>query len=228
VTARSADRLEALATEIRDAGGRAVAVPADVSEKEEVFAAVERVVAELGPIDLAIANAGISADGADLDSTEYLYRVNVFGMLALFHAVLPSMRERGRGHLVGIASIAGYQAFPGRGAYCGSKAAMRMELEALRTELGPAGIAVTCVNPGFIRTPLTDRHDFDMPFLMDAEPAARKIVAAIGKRKAVYDFPWRMSMISRILRTMPRRWFDAFARKRGEGKPRTQAKSGET
>ena len=174
LVARSEERLNALADEIRAAGGTAAVAPVDVSAREAVFDAVRAIESELGFIDLAIANAGIGQERDDLDSAEYLYRVNLFGATALFRAVLPAMRERGRGHLVGIASMAGYQAFPGRGAYCGSKAAMRLELEALRAELGPEGIAVTTVNPGFIRTPLTDRHEFDMPFLMDAEPAARR------------------------------------------------------
>jgi short-subunit dehydrogenase len=227
LVARSEDRLNALAGEIRAAGGRAAVAAADVSVREAVFEAVRAIEAELGFLDLAIANAGLGQEKDDLDTAEHLYRVNLFGAMALLRAVLPPMRERGRGHLVGIASVAGYQAFPGRGAYCGSKAAMRMELEALRAELGPEGIAVTCVNPGFIRTPLTDRHEFDMPFLMDAEPAARKILRAIRKRKAVYTFPWRMSMLSRILRTMPRRWFDRLARTRNELSGRTQPRSGE-
>jgi len=227
LVARSEVRLGALADEIRTAGGTAVVAPADVSERDAVFDAVSTIESELGVLDLAIANAGIGQEQDDLDAAEYLYRVNLFGAVSLFRAVLPGMRKEGRGHLVGIASIAGYQAFPGRGAYCGSKAAMRMELEALRAELGPEGIAVTCVNPGFIRTPLTDRHEFDMPFLMDAEPAARRILGAIRKRKAVYDFPWRMSMLSRVLRWMPRSWFDRVARKRVTGEERTQARSGE-
>jgi short-subunit dehydrogenase len=227
LVARNEKRLQALAAEVRANGGAAAVAPADVSDREAVFGAVRRIESELGFLDLAIANAGLGQDRDDLDTAEHLYRVNLFGAIALFRAVLPAMREHGRGHLVGIASVAGYQAFPGRGAYSGSKAAMRMELEALRAELGPEGIAVTCVNPGFIRTPLTDRHEFDMPFLMDAEPAARKIVRAIRKRKAVYTFPWRMSMLSRILRTMPRRWFDRLARERNERSGRTQARSGE-
>ena len=112
----------------------------------------------------------------------------------------------------GDAGIAGYQAFPGRGAYCGSKAAMRMELEALRAELRPEGIAVTTVNPGFIRTPLTDRHDFDMPFLMELDDAGRALkkgleaehyevdVAATGEEGffQVSDFHQRSGRLSKL------------------------------
>jgi len=231
LVARNEERLRAVEEEIRAAGGTAAVAPADVADREALFSAVAALRETLGPIDLAIANAGIGQTPgpgeADLDTTERLYRVNVFGALALFAAVRPEMEARGRGHLVGIASIAGYQAFPGKGAYSGTKAALRMQLEALRAELAPRGIAVTTVNPGFIRTPLTDRNEFDMPFLMEPGPAARRIVRAIRRRRAVYDFPFRMAMVSRLLRLLPRRLYDRIARRGMGGRERTQALSGE-
>jgi short-subunit dehydrogenase len=224
--ARRADRLQAVAEEIRDAGGRAVTAACDVAAPEEIPAAAAAIREELGFVDLAIANAGVGhpvePGRFDLEGTERLYRVNLFGALRFLHAFLPEMRERGRGHLVGVGSIAGYVGIPGNGDYCGTKAALRIEMESLRVLLRNEGIAVTTICPGFIRTPLTDKNDFDMPFLMEAEPAARKIVRAIERRKRIYDFPWPMALVARLARIAPRWAFDRIAGNRVERGGRTQ------
>jgi short-subunit dehydrogenase len=229
--ARSADRLAAVAGEIRDAGGRAVTAACDVAEPEQIATAAAAIRQELGFVDLAIANAGIGhpvePGSFDLEGTERLYRVNVLGALRFLHAFLPEMRERGEGHLVGVGSIAGYFGIPGNGDSCGTKAALRIEMESLRALLRKEGVAVTTICPGFIRTPLTDKNDFDMPFLMESEPAARKMVRAIVRRKRVYDFPWPMALLARFARILPRWAFDRIAMRSAGRGGRTQALSGE-
>jgi len=229
--ARRLERLEEVAAAVRAEGGTALAVACDVAERESVEAAIARARGELGPIDLLVANAGIGtgrrSGELDVDGAERVYRVNVLGTLHAIHAVLPEMLERGRGHLVGVSSLAGYQGLPGKAAYCASKAAQRIHLEGLRVELRPKGVAVTTICPGFVRTPLTDENEFDMPFLMEPGPAARRIVRAIGRRRRVCEFPRRLAWIVRLGRMMPRWLYDRVAAGGPDDGTRTQPRSGE-
>jgi short-subunit dehydrogenase len=231
VLARREAELGSLVAEIETAGGRALAVPCDVADRESVTTAIDRVREALGPIDLVVANAAIGAGRevgrVDFDLVERLYRVNVFGALYTIYAALPDMLERGRGHVVGVSSLAGYQGLPGKGSYSATKAALRIELEALRGELRPRGIHVTTICPGFVRTPMTDLNDFDMPFLMDVEKGARHMLRAILRRRRLYDFPWPLAMIVRFGRAAPRAVFDWLARRAPKEGSRTQPMSDE-
>jgi short-subunit dehydrogenase len=114
---------------------------------------------------------------------------------------------------VGIASVAGYRGLPGSGAYCASKAAAIAYLESLRIELRGSGISVTTVCPGYVATPMTERNPYPMPFLMDADEAARKIAARIRHGSGYAVIPWQMAIIARLLRAMPDWLYDRlFAR----------------
>lgn len=210
--ARRGDLLETLAGELRALGVSAAAHPCDVSDAASLTAAVRACEAALGPVDLAIANAGVSMASSaarfEADAARELFRINVEGTMNLLAAVVPGMVERKQGHFVGIASLAGFRGLPGSGVYSASKAAMIALLEAARVELRSRGVAVTIVNPGFIRTPLTDKNRFPMPFLMDAAPAARKIADAIERRRKVYSFPLPMVIVTRLLRHLPVAIFD--------------------
>ena len=216
LVARRAELLAEVAEELNALGARAAVAPADVRDWGQVRNAVRAVEQALGPIELLIANAGvgdpIGADRFDPERVRKLYEVNVLGAVYAIAAVLPGMLERGRGHLVGLSSLASYCGFPGASTYCATKAALRIQLEGLRVELRPRGIAVTCICPGFVRTPMTARNKFYMPFLMDAEPAARKIVNAIVRRRRVYNFPWPMAMLVWGLAHLPRWLYDRLTR----------------
>jgi short-subunit dehydrogenase len=123
------------------------------------------------------------------------------------------MRERGRGALAGIASVAGYRGLPGGGAYCASKAAAIAYLESLRVELRGSGISVTTVCPGYVATPMTENNPYPMPFLMDADEAAKRIGVLIRRGTAYAVIPWQMAIIARLLRAMPDWLYDRlFAR----------------
>ncbi len=214
--ARREELLRELADEIASFSGRACVAVADVRDPTQVEQGVRKVEDELGPIDLLFANAGvgdpISADRFDPERVRKLYEVNVLGAVYAIAAVLPGMLERGRGHLVGVSSLAGYRGFPGASTYCATKAALRIQLEGLRVELRPRGIHVTCICPGFIRTPMTAKNKFYMPFLMDPEPAARKIVDAIVRRRRVYNFPWPMAALVWVLAHLPNWLYDRLTR----------------
>ena len=113
------------------------------------------------------------------------------------------MRAAGRGTLVGIASVAGFRGLPGAGAYSASKAAAITWLESLRIELSGSGVSVVTVCPGYIATPMTQANRYRMPFLLDADEAARRIARAIAAKRRVAVIPWQMALASLALRAMP-------------------------
>jgi short-subunit dehydrogenase len=210
VTARRTDLLQELAREVRGRGGEIESVPADVTNRGDVVAALHTLRHKLGPADVLIANAGLSLPSSDelplVPNVEEMMRVNFFGVVYVFEAVLADMLARGRGHLVAISSLAAYKGLPFAGGYCASKAAVNVYLESLRIELRPKGVAVTAVCPGFIRTRMTsDKAESDMPFLMNPEEAARRILTALPRRPAVFNFPWPMYRLMKVTRWMPDR-----------------------
>jgi short-subunit dehydrogenase len=211
--ARRTELLDTLARELTSKGARAFAVVCDVTDAASVREAVRRSEELLGgPIDLAIANAGVSipntASKFKLADAEQVFRVNVFGMLYLFDAVIPSMIERASGRFAGVASVAGLRALPAAASYSASKAAMQNFLEASRVELVPHGVGVTIVNPGFVDTAMTAKNRFKMPFIMTAERAAKIIADGLDKGKRVIEFPFRTSRLMRALRLLPDALFD--------------------
>jgi short-subunit dehydrogenase len=206
--ARRADLLQELAKQLPNA----VAVPCDVTDEAAVMSAVRAGERALGgPFDVAIANAGVGVTGyaaKDVSDAERMMQVNYFGMLYLFHAVIPGMIERRSGRFSGIASIAGLRGLPTSSGYSASKAAMQAFLEAVRVELAPFGIRVTTVNPGFIATPMTEKNKFRMPFLMKADKAARIIIDGIERGARVVEFPRPMSLVMRFARLLPAAVYD--------------------
>jgi short-subunit dehydrogenase len=206
--ARRRDRLEALAADIRQAGGTAAVAPASVADRAQTFAAIHSLRDQLGPIDLLIANAGIGTetllDPVNLDDVEATFQVNVLGVAYAFAAVLPEMLQRGRGHLAAVSSLAAYKGFPGESAYCASKAAVNSYLEGLRIQLRDRGIAVTTICPGFVWTPMVEDEGFrKMPNLMSADEAARRIVRALRRRVKVFNFPWTTTLLVKLTRWLP-------------------------
>lgn len=210
---RRAAALEALA---REAGPGCLPLPADVSRPAELRACVQRAARELGGLDAVVANAGCGLPGrsaeVDLEAVRELFAVNVLGALATFQAALPHVRRSRRGLLVGISSLAAHRGGPGSGPYNASKAALSRLLETLRAELAGEGIRVLDVRPGFVRTPMTDRNTFSMPFLMEPDAAARRIARAMERRRSHLTLPKRAGLLVGLLRHMPDRLFDRLAR----------------
>jgi short-subunit dehydrogenase len=207
LVARRRNELEELAGEIRAAGGEAAVAPADVTEVDQVESAVADVRASLGPIDLLIANAGVGMptllDPVNRAEVEAMFRVNVLGTIYSFSAVLPEMLERRSGHLAAVSSLAAYLALPGESAYCASKAAVNTYLAALRPQVRERGISVTTLCPGFVQTQMTAGNSFGMPGLLSAEDAARRMLRAIARGRAVYNFPWTTAILTRLVATLP-------------------------
>lgn len=207
--ARRQELLARLAEEARSFGGMIAPAAADVTDRQATLHAIHSLQAQLGPADLLIANAGIArttgAAQMNVPAVEEILRVNVLGCVYAIEAVLPGMMIRGRGHIVGVSSLAAFKGLPGSAAYCASKAALNTYLEALRIELRSHGVAVTAVCPGFIRTAMTARNP-RMPFLLEPDAAAERILRALRRRPAVYRFPWPMSLLMRLTAWVPDGW----------------------
>jgi NADP-dependent 3-hydroxy acid dehydrogenase YdfG len=156
LAARRLDRLEDLADRVRRAGGDAVAIRCDVTHPQDVAALPDAVRDRFGPADVLVNNAGVSGggdfQGRALEDLEHIVEVNLLGVLRGTHAFLPEMLERGHGHIVNIASLAGRFATPGAAVYGASKHAVVAFSEALHHEVEDRGVLVTSVNPGFVAT----------------------------------------------------------------------------
>jgi short-subunit dehydrogenase len=210
--ARRKEQLESLASQINDAGGHAEYFVTDVADQASVQAAFAAIESSMGPIDTLVANAGIGdpTPATRFDSTvvERIIQVNLVGVSYCIEAVLPSMLERKSGHIVGVGSLAGYRGLPGSGAYCASKAGVASLLESLRIELRGEGIQVSTICPGFVKTPLTGRNRFPMPFLLELNDATNRIARAIRAGKTEYAFPWQLAFIVRLSRFVPNWLYD--------------------
>jgi short-subunit dehydrogenase len=215
LTARRAEELLRVADEVGRAGGEALALPADVRDPEALKEATERVRARWGRIDVLIANAGMSSTAAAtrLNAGEVgdVITVNVIGVVNSVAAVLPGMLERGSGHLVAISSLASYRGMPKSGAYSASKAAISTFFESLRVDLGKSGIDVTVIHPGFIRTPMTANRKKKLPFLLEVDDAACRIIRAVERRARTYAFPWQLAALVRVIKHIPGRLYDRLA-----------------
>ena len=177
-----------------------------------------------GVPDVVIGNAGVSVGALteleeDLPVFREVLETNVMGLVHTFHPFVEPMRAARRGTLVGIASVAGFRGLPGGGAYSASKAAAIRYLESLRVELRGSGVRVTTICPGFIATPMTARNPYPMPFILQADDAARRFVRAIDAGKSYSVIPWQMAIVGRLLEILPNPVFDALLARRGR-KPR--------
>jgi short-subunit dehydrogenase len=214
--ARRQAELDALAAALPS--GRAVTYAGDVRDAAALAAAAADFIGRFGAPDIVIANAGVSrgtltGHAEDLPAFRAVLDTNVAGLVHTFHPFLAAMQSAGHGALVGIASVAGFRGLPGSGAYSASKAAAIAYLESLRLEQRGTGVAVVTVCPGYIATPMTARNPYPMPFLLDADEAARLIARAIDRRRRFYVLPWQMALVARLLRLLPRPLYDAlFAR----------------
>lgn len=207
VSARSADKLDALAGANGTGAGRIVSVPCDVTDQQAVARAVADIEERCGPIALAVLNAGTYVpDGAetfDLQAFRATIELNLLGTVNCLDALLPRWRDRRRGHLAIVSSVAGYRGLPASLSYGASKAALINLSEGLRFDFQRMGLKVQVINPGFVRTPLTDKNEFPMPFLIDADDAARRIVAGLKSTRFEIAFPRRFICLLKLMRILP-------------------------
>lgn len=207
-TARRLETLASLPAEARGAGGRFHAFPADLTDLAATRAVIARIEAELGPIRLAVLNAGTHKPTPGTrfhaDDVRMLLDSNVMTVANSLDAVLPGLLARRSGMVAINASLAGYGGLPSAAGYGASKAALINMAEALKLDLDGNGITVRLISPGFVRTPLTDRNPFPMPFLMDVDVAAERLWQALETgRDFEITFPRRFAYILKALRLLP-------------------------
>ena len=215
LAARREAKLREVAGEIGEAGGRAGVFPCDVGDRARVLEAVRSCEAELGAVDLLIANAGRSintrVETFDSGEVEEVLRINLLGAIYATEAVLAGMLARKDGQIVAVSSIAGIGGLPLSAAYSASKAGMTNFFESLRIDLRGTGVDVTVIKPGFVRTPMTDHNRHAMPFLLELDPAVDIMARAIRQRKKSLTFPWPLAAIVSAARLLPRPAYDWLA-----------------
>ncbi len=199
LSARNADRLAEICATLPNAR----AVPFDVTDLE----AVRRAVAEVGEVDGLVYNAGayepMRTGDWDTEAVLSMTDVNYTGALRVLGETVPGFVSAGRGDITLIGSLSGYRGLPAAVGYAASKAALVSLAETMRFDLAATGVTVRIVNPGFIKTRLTEKNNFKMPMLMSAEDAAERVIKAMSRRRFRTDFPAPFSWVIRLLDYLP-------------------------
>ncbi|MQX34912.1 SDR family NAD(P)-dependent oxidoreductase [Roseospira navarrensis] len=206
-SARNREDLESLAREAEGLSGRILPQPLDVTDRAATAQALEEIEARVGLPDVVVLNAGthtsMPAARFDPEVFDKLMAVNVGGVVNGLAAVIPRFVKRRRGRITVVGSVAGYVGLPTASAYSASKAAVIAMGQSLRPELEAFGITVQVVNPGFVRTPLTDRNTFAMPFLMEPEAAAARIAKGLRSSRFEITMPRRFTWLMKLLAMLP-------------------------
>lgn len=217
LSARRAPELESLAA---PHGKHALPVPLDVTDAAAVAMALQRVVSAWGGIDLVVLCSGthqpVRAWELDAAEARRLIDVNVNGVFNCLQPMVGQLLQQGCGGIAVVSSVAGYGGLPTSLVYGATKAALINLAETLYLDLAPRGISVYLINPGFVKTPLTDRNDFRMPALISVAEAAEAIIAGFGRGDFEIHFPKRFTLWLKLLRLLPYRWYFALVR-RGTG-----------
>jgi NADP-dependent 3-hydroxy acid dehydrogenase YdfG len=206
--ARRRELLESLSDEIHARGGDAHAVPADVTDRAALHAAIGQISDCLGPVDVLVANAGFGVptklDPMNVEAIETTIRVNILGVIYSIEAVLPAMLHRRKGQIVAVSSLAAYKGLPGESAYCASKAAVNTYMEGLRIELRKTEIKVATVCPGFVDTAMNDMDAAWTPMLMSPEAAGERVAKVVIKRQSgVIRFPLPVAWLTDLVARLP-------------------------
>lgn len=220
VLARSQNNLNSLVERFPET---CIAVAVDLTDKDSALAAGKTIAECVGSIDIAILNAGtceyVDAKAFSLEPFEKVMAINWQGTLNTLVFALPLLRKAavesgGKcAQLVGVSSMASLLPMPRSEAYGASKVALEYLFNSLRVDLGKENIHISIVRPGFVKTPLTDRNDFAMPFIITPAQAAEKIIKGIGARKWIIQFPWPLVAIMRAISWLPMCWQTSLLQK---------------
>lgn len=213
LVARRVDRLESLAKQLP---GSVHIYVVDVRDRQALHAAAKNFLSKVSRIDIVIANAGVSAGtltecDEDFEVFKDIFDINVLAMVATFEPFVPIMARQAQGTLVGIASVAGVRGLPGAGAYSASKSAVTTYCESLRLELKPRGVDVVTIAPGYVKSEMTVKNPYSMPFLLDTDEFARRAAKAIAAKRRYAVIPWQMAIVARLMRLLPPWLYDRFA-----------------
>lgn len=204
ISGRRTDRLDAVAA----GQPNIVPYPLDVTDTQAVAETIGRIAGDFGRIDLTIFGAAawqpLKVASYDYDRFARVIDTNLMGVVRLADPLIAQLDKQGGGQFAVIASVAGYFGLPRASAYNASKAALINLCETMRTELAPKNILVRMIAPGFVKSELTDKNDFPMPFLMETEEAGRRIVEGLTQStRFEIAFPRRMVWIMKTMRWLP-------------------------
>ena len=207
VSGRTINALQSLEAEAKDLPGKVISLPLDVADRDATLRVGAEAMRLLGDLDLMVACAGthvpMKAETFSSSPFRKLLDTNVMGTVHALEAVVPRFIAQKRGHVVVVSSVAGYRGLPTASAYGASKAALINMSEALHIELKRHGVKLQLVDPGFVRTPLTDRNPFPMPFLMEVDDAVDAFVAGLASDRFEIVFPRRFGWLLRFLNMLP-------------------------
>jgi short-subunit dehydrogenase len=191
--------------------------PLDVTDPLATSSVVVRIVNEVGIINLVVLNAGnhipMTVKTFSSKTVRTLIDTNLMGVVYALEQIIPMFSDRKYGHIAVVASLAGYRGLPTSSAYGASKAALINMCESLKPELDLVGVKLTLINPGFVETPLTNKNEFPMPFLITVEDAVDAIVKGLKTPAFEISFPLRFALIMKVLRVLPYRIYFALTKK---------------
>ena len=180
----------------------------DITNKKNTSSQVQKIIKKYGSPDIVLLNAGTNNPNSkyifSLEETKQIFETNFFGTLNCLQALLPFLKKENKAQVIFMSSVAGYRGLPFAAAYCSSKSAITTFAESIYNQCAVHGIAIRVVNPGFIKTPLTDKNKFKMPMIITAEKAADIIFKKIIYSKQFeINCPWLFCYIMKILRLLP-------------------------
>ena len=203
-SARTARDLDSLAAEVP---GRITAFQLDVTDEKAADATGKAIEASLGPVDLAIFNAGAYFPTTATDFSVGNFRktvdLNLMGVVNCMGPIAPLMVERRRGHILVMGSLTGFVGLPTAASYGATKAALNSMAEAFKPDFEQYGVTISVINPGFVKTPATDKNEFPMPFLIGVDDAVDHIMRGIAAKRFAINFPWQMNFAIRLLAALP-------------------------
>ncbi|MCJ7802294.1 MAG: SDR family NAD(P)-dependent oxidoreductase [Candidatus Marinimicrobia bacterium] len=213
LAARRNDLLETISTKCKELGGKPIIYKCDVSDQSAIKKAIDNFIIKSGGIDIVIANAGISGKvklaNGNSDEINRMLSINILGVTNTILPALPTMIKQKSGRIVVLSSIAGFRGLPGRSSYSASKVAVRFMANSWRSSFVNDGISFTTICPGFVDTEMTNKHKYHMPFLMNVDVFAQKMVKAIENKKKTYVAPWQWRLIIPLIKIVPE-WFINF------------------
>lgn len=216
-TARSEEKLAELEREAEALSGSIIAFACDVTDRDAMAVLVTRIEDELGPITLAVFNAGnylpTRGEAIELDNFVKTYEINVFGVLYGLQPVVERMKAQGRGHVAIVGSVSGYFGLPAASAYGASKAALNNMAESLKFDFDKMNIRIQVVNPGFVETPLTDKNKFAMPAIVPVAKAVDEIAKGLDRGGFEITFPRRFTYALKLIRMLPHPLFFAVMKR---------------
>ncbi len=211
VTGRDQARLNQIGNALSQMGADVITHVCDVTDS----VAMQNLIGEAearAPLDLVIANAGISggsdATSSDQEKARHIMQTNVIGVMNTVQPAIELMSARKQGHIAIVSSLAGFRGLPTAPVYSASKVAVKAWGDAIRPGLRADGVSLSIIYPGFVKSRITDQNNFPMPFFMSAERAAKIIVKGLENGKASIAFPWQMVLIMNLLAALPAAFFD--------------------